>query len=341
MAPVTAATNTLHLAAQAERVIEASEERLLLDTIAAARGAGRRLTILGGGSNVVLQPRLDGWLVRMRTRGVRVSAAGPGAWHVTAAAGERWHDLVRFVLAQGWAGLENLVLIPGSVGAAPMQNIGAYGVELKDRFVALRAVDRESGTIRRFDLDECGFRYRDSVFKSELLDRFVILDVTLRVAEHAALQLDYPDVRAELAHLGVGADSPRLTPVMVAEAICRVRRRKLPDPRRVGNVGSFFKNPELARAAALALRDRHGGLSLHESATGTVKLSAAQLIDRCGWKGRRSGDAGVWRRQPLVLVNYGNASAADILALAADIRDDVQRRFGVLLEFEPRILGSN
>jgi len=268
---------------------------------------------------------------------MQVRPAGDNVALVTAAAGERWHDLVRFVIGQGWGGLENLALIPGSVGAAPIQNIGAYGVELADRMVSLRALELATGAIRRFDHADCGFGYRESYFKQAGRDRYAILDLTLRVHRAPALVVDYPDLIGELAAMGCS----RPAAVDVAEAVIRVRRRKLPDPRHIGNAGSFFKNPVVSAAGAQALLVRDGSLSMHGLADGTVKLAAAQLIDRCGWKGVRRGSVGVWRRQALVLVNLGGASASELLGLSESIRRDVQARFGVELELEPRVLGQD
>jgi UDP-N-acetylmuramate dehydrogenase len=256
---------------------------------------------------------------------------------VTAAAGENWHELVRFCLGQGLEGLENLALIPGLVGAAPIQNIGAYGVELADHFVHLTALDSRTGVIRTLRAADCGFGYRHSVFKTPAGAHWIVLSVTVRLHRHGARVLDYPDLRLELDR--VGWDRP--SAVQVAEAVIRVRRRKLPDPRRHGNVGSFFENPQVPEAVARSAHERVPALTLRAAGPGQVKLSAAQLIDACGWKGRTRGAAGVWHRQPLVLVNRGSATGADVLALAEAIRGDVAERFGIRLQLEPRVLGQD
>lgn len=333
--PDLAQANTLGLPARADAVRVITDEAGLAAALATVRASGQALTVLGGGSNVVLRDRVPGLVCLMRSRGVREVARGTSV-QVTAAAGERWHDLVRRTLGRGLCGLENLALIPGAVGAAPIQNIGAYGVELSDRFVSLRAMDAATGRIRVFDREACRFGYRDSVFKGEQAGRWVILDVTLALSRHGAPVLDYPDLRMELDRLGW----ERPSPVQVAEAVIRIRRRKLPDPRRVGNAGSFFKNPVLPEALGDRLASAHG-LTRRAAGDGQVKLSAAQLIDHCGWKGRHVGAAGVWHRQPLVLVNLGHARARDILALAEDVRADVRVRFGVELELEPRVIGQD
>lgn len=340
------AHNTLRLPATAASLVTIRRESTLYELVAARRTpppdadqpAGRRtLTVLGGGSNVVLLERVDGVVCLMRTRGFRQDVAAPGAVEVTAAAGERWHDLVRYSLGQGLCGLENLALIPGSVGAAPIQNIGAYGCELAEHFVRLRALDTRSGRVRTMDGEACRFGYRDSLFKSMAGAHLVVLDVTLRLHRRHTPVTGYPDLARELARIG----SPRPTAVQVAEAVVRVRRRKLPDPRRVGNAGSFFKNPLVPEHLAAALARTLPALSVRPAGAGQVKLSAAQLIDACGWKGRRLGDVEVWARQPLVLCNVGRATGRDVLAMGENIRHDVRQRFGVDLEREPQIIGQD
>jgi len=328
--------NSLGLPSVAERVVAIGSTGELRAAAAAARGKGP-LTILGGGSNVVLHARVAGTVLLMRNRGLSLEPDRGGEALLTAAAGERWHEVVRYALGRGYGGLENLALIPGCAGAAPIQNIGAYGVELADRLASLRAFDLDTGTIREFDREACRFGYRDSVFKQPGGERFVVLELTLRVSRNPPLVLHYPDLARELAILGYANPSP----VDVAEAVIRVRRRKLPDPRRLGNAGSFFKNPVVDRAAADRLSKQITGLVMHRLPDGQVKLAAAQLIDRCGWKGVRRGRVGVWPRQALVLVNYGGASAPELLELSGAIRRDVLERFGVELELEPRVLGQD
>lgn len=328
--------NTLELPSRADRVAVVSQLDELRELLAAA-GGSHPLWLLGGGSNVILKPHVAGTLVLMRMRGLSWLRTPGGHIHLTVAAGERWHDVVRFALGQGWSGLENLALIPGLAGAAPIQNIGAYGVELSDRLVSLSALGVDCGELRTFACEDCEFGYRDSRFKGADAGRYVIVSITLRLQETPELVLDYPDLRAELARMGRSNPSP----VDVAEAVIRVRRRKLPDPRVCANAGSFFKNPLVTRAHAETLARQDVGLTLWSQDGDRVKLSAAQLIDRCGWKGRRLGRAGVWHRQPLVLVNLGSATAADLLVLADAIRRDVAERYGVELELEPRVLGQD
>jgi UDP-N-acetylmuramate dehydrogenase len=333
-----AALNTLGVPSTAQDLVTVRSEAALQDLL---RGTGRlrgtSLTVLGGGSNVVLRRHVPGVVCLIRLRGQRLDPGPAGCVELTVAAGETWHDVVRFSLGQGLAGLENLALIPGSAGAAPIQNIGAYGVELADRFVRLNALDASSGAARVFDLDGCRFGYRDSMFKTAAGRRWIITSVTLRLQRRGTLVLDYPDLLQELERMG----NPTPTAVRVAEAVIRVRRRKLPDPRQIGNVGSFFKNPEVPAPAAAALQLKHPWLTLRSGSAGGVKLSAAQLIDACGWKGQRLGPVGVWHRQPLVLVNLGGATGADVIALSDAIRRDVAARFGVTLVPEPELIGQD
>ena len=316
--------NALGVPCTAQRLRFVRSEQELMEALSRWRDA----LVVGQCSNLVLPKRLERPLLVAAWRGLRLVREGADAL-LTVAAGESWHALVRYSLGQGLGGLENLALIPGSVGAAPIQNIGAYGVELSERLIQVRVFDRRRGRVRRLAPSECGFGYRTSLFKAQP-DLYVVLGLTLRVGPCNPLVLDYPDVGRELAKAGRAAPTPR----QVAEAVIRIRRRKLPDPKRWGNVGSFFKNPIVSQRAADRLGRRQPGLVAH-SALGGVKLAAAQLIDLCGWKGRRLGKVGVWRRQPLVLVNLGGGEADDFLALAQRIQASVMRRFAVRLELEP------
>ncbi|HSR64470.1 MAG TPA: UDP-N-acetylmuramate dehydrogenase, partial [Xanthomonadaceae bacterium] len=268
---------------------------------------------------------------------------------VRADAGVEWHALVRWTLGQGLAGLENLALIPGTAGAAPIQNIGAYGAEVRECIHVVEAFERGTRTLQRLPAGACAFAYRDSLFK-RAPDHYVVTAVEFALSRAPRLRLDYAGIGEELAAMGV--DAP--TPSRVAEAVCRIRRRKLPDPAVVGNAGSFFKNPIVPHAQAEALQREHPRLPVfptgafpadaasHGVAAGgpRCKLSAAWLIDQCGWKGHREGDAGVAATHALVLVNHGHATGAQLLDLARRIAASVHERFGVALEPEPRIVGA-
>ena len=323
--------NCLGVACRADRLTVARSEE---DLLAALRKHGKELMLLGGCSNVVLPERLRRPVCLVATRGVDVRPDG-NDFLVTARAGENWHGLVRWTLGRGLFGLENLAFIPGSVGAAPIQNIGAYGVELAGCTVSVRVFDRAEGEVRRLSPERCRFGYRTSVFRSAP-ERYAILAVTLRLDRRGARVLGYPDVRRELRRQGWPEPNPR----QIAEAVIRVRRRKLPDPRVCGNVGSFFKNPVVPADVAERLAASVPGLVRHRFGAG-VKLAAAQLIDLCGWKGFYRGSVGVWQRQPLVLVNRGNARADDFLALAQTLRESVLQRFRVPLELEPVVVSDS
>lgn len=288
--------------------------------------------ILGGGSNVLFRADFPGVVVRVALRGIELLGEDESHRLVRAAAGESWHDFVRWTVGQGWPGLENLSLIPGTVGAAPVQNIGAYGVELADVCEAAEAVDLGTGESRVFDRAACRFAYRDSLFKQQA-GRWLITSVTFRLPKVFAPRLDYPGVREAL-----GGVEP--TPLAVLDAICAVRRAKLPGlaPGEPGSAGSFFKNPLVSKAQGESLRERFPDIPSWDVADGRVKLSAAWLIDQCGWKGRRDGDAGVYAKHALVLVNHGRATGEQLWRLAEAIRSSVRQRFGVDLEPEPIVL---
>ncbi|MCY0388809.1 UDP-N-acetylmuramate dehydrogenase [Robbsia sp. Bb-Pol-6] len=312
--------------------------------LADPRVRGLRRFVLGGGSNIVFTGDFDGLILRMGIAGRRVVAREAHRVLIEAGAGENWHDFVAWTLDQGFPGLENLALIPGTVGASPVQNIGAYGLELADRFHALRAYDTETGTFQDFDAARCGFGYRDSVFKREGRDRYIITAVTFALPRPWRARDTYADIARQLArdgtHAGAGTAAPRQppTPRAIFDAVVRVRRDKLPDPALTGNAGSFFKNPVVTAAHHALLREREPDLVAYPQADGAFKLAAGWMIDRCGWKGRALGAAAVHARQALVLVNPGTARGADVLALAQAIARDVERRFGVTLEMEPSIV---
>ena len=299
-------------------------------------GPGRRF-ILGGGSNLVLTGDFDGLVLHMAIPGKRLRGEDGEAFYIEAGAGENWHDFVQWTLAQGWPGLENLSLIPGTVGAAPIQNIGAYGLEVAERFHSLTAFDMERGESVRFDRTACRFGYRDSVFKQEgwhLEGRFVITDVTFRLPRQWQPLTRYADIAGELAAREVVTPTAQ----QIADAVIAVRQRKLPDPARIPNTGSFFHNPVVDAATADRLVAENPSLPHYPQATGRVKLAAGWLIDQAGWKGRDLGPVGMYEKQALVLVNRGGATGADVTALMRAVQSDVRERFGVELTPEPVFL---
>jgi UDP-N-acetylmuramate dehydrogenase len=287
--------------------------------------------ILGGGSNVVLTRDFAGLVLHMCNTGIDIIGEDEHATYVRAASGENWHGFVQWTLEQGLNGLENLSLIPGSVGAAPIQNIGAYGVEVKDCFHSLTAFDLDSGEVITLDKKACDFGYRDSIFKHALRDLAVIIDVTFALPKQWQPNLQYADVAQEIAVRNIASPTAR----DVSDAVIAIRTRKLPDPAVIGNAGSFFKNPIVTAAQRDALFEQHPKLVSYAQADGSYKLAAGWLIDQCGWKGKSLGRAGVYEKQALVLVNRGGADGADVEKLAAAIQSDVKTRFGVTLEPEP------
>lgn len=290
--------------------------------------------ILGGGSNVLLTRDINGLVLKNDIKGIHKTREDPDHVWIKAGAGEPWHPFVRHCIDLNLAGIENLSLIPGSVGAAPMQNIGAYGVEIKDVFEELEAMDTQTGEVIIFPLRDCGFGYRESVFKHQLRGRFIILSVTLKLSRVPDFNIAYGVLAAELQSMGV----KDLTLDAVSQAVMSIRRSKLPDPEITGNAGSFFKNPELTLEKLESLKKAFTGLPVYPLSEGGAKVPAAWLIEQCGWKGYRQGDAGVHPQQALVLVNYGHASGADILDLAGRVTQSVEEKFGIHLVPEINII---
>ncbi|KGD96171.1 UDP-N-acetylenolpyruvoylglucosamine reductase [Achromobacter sp. RTa] len=324
--------NTLGLASRADAFVTLADPAQLPE-VSRLAGQASSLLVLGGGSNLVLPERVEGLVARVAFKGVRLLEARPDAWLVEAAGGETWHAFVETCVGQGWDGLENLALIPGTVGAAPVQNIGAYGVELQERFHGLTAWDVREGRYVEMNAADCRFSYRDSVFKHDEPGRWIIVSVRFALPRPWRPVLGYPDLQR---HARLAAGSPAARDIF--DAVCDIRRAKLPDPAVTGNAGSFFKNPIVPAATRDALAGRHPGLVSYAQADGRYKLAAGWLIDQCGWKGRALGAAGVHDRQALVLINRGGAGAADIMALARAIQDSVFERYGVRLEPEPVVV---
>ena len=324
--------NTFRVPARAARYSELRSAGALPELLQRRELKTLPLMVLGEGSNLLFTRDYEGLVLHMATTGIEVLQDGSTA-RVRVAGGENWHGFVRWALKHGFAGLENLVLIPGTVGAAPIQNIGAYGAEVAEFIATVEAFDRKQDQFLQLDNAACGFAYRDSVFKREP-GRFIVTAVDFLLPRRRELKLDYAGLRQELEILG--AKDP--TPLDVAAAVENLRRRKLPDPAITGNAGSFFKNPLLPAERAAALVAAHPKLPNWPGAGGQVKISAAWLIEACGFKGVRDGDAGVSEKHSLVLVNYGHATGAQVWNLATRIRDAVNQRFGVTLEPEPVII---
>ncbi|WP_201403107.1 UDP-N-acetylmuramate dehydrogenase [Kaistia sp. 32K] len=323
--------NSFGFRARSRLVVRVRSEDDLKSALADPGLANLPRRLIGGGSNIVLSSDFDGVTLLMRIAGRRLVEAHADHWIVEAAAGETWHDFVRWTLEEGYPGLENLALIPGTVGASPVQNIGAYGIELADRFDSLRAFDTTSGSFVTFGREDCAFAYRDSVFKHRP-GRYVVTSVRFRLPRPWQPVLTYPDIAATFR------DAASVTPEAVFDEIVAVRSRKLPDPARIGNAGSFFQNPIVPAEQHGRLKADHPALGGYPQADGRMKLSAAWLIEQSGFKGTRLGHVGVYDRHALILVNHGGGSAAEIVALATRIKDGVKAKFGVQLVEEPVFL---
>ena len=330
-----AALNTLRVAATA-RWLATLRDPAALPALLESPAARGPLLVLGEGSNLLFAADFPGLVLRLAFADVRVVDDDGDTATVRAGAGAGWDGLVDWTLARGLGGLENLALIPGLVGAAPIQNIGAYGAEVAGSILCVEAWDRQAGRTVRLAREECAFGYRESLFKRDP-ERWIVTAVDFRLSRTAPLRLDYSGVREELAAMGASVPTAR----QVAEAVRRLRRRKLPDPAVIGNAGSFFKNPVVDAAVAGRLREAYPDAPVFPAGTAHRKLSAAWLIERCGWRDHREGDAGIAAQHALVLVNHGRASGADLLALARRVAASVRREFGVRLEPEPRIVGAS
>lgn len=275
-----------------------------------------------------------GLILKNEIKGIELVGEDEDHFFVKSGAGENWHEFVLYTLRQGWAGLENLSLIPGNVGASPMQNIGAYGVEVKDRFESLEAFETETGTVKTFDADACEFGYRESVFKRAAKDKYIILSVTFKLFKEPKLDTRYGAITDELKALGV--TDPDIEDV--SRAVINIRNSKLPNPAELGNAGSFFKNPVIPAADFEKLKEAHPDVPNYPAGEGFVKLAAGWLIEQAGHKGKRTGHCGMHARQALVLVNYGGATGQEIYALSAAVKKDVFEKFGVELEREVNIV---
>lgn len=290
--------------------------------------------ILGGGSNILFTKNFDGLVLKNELRGIELIKEDAHHYYVKAAAGENWHTLVMYCINRNYAGIENLSLIPGNVGASPMQNIGAYGVELKDVFESLEAMNRNDLSIHTFSANDCAFGYRESIFKKKYKDEFVILNVTFRLNKQLQFNTSYGAIEQELESMGV----KELSIQNISQAVINIRSSKLPNPAEIGNAGSFFKNPIITKEHSDELKKIYTDIPGYAAGELNVKLAAAWLIEQCGWKGYRNNDAGVHTKQALVLVNYGNAPGKEVYELSEKIMQSVHDKFNVQLEREVNIV---
>ena len=358
------AHHTFGMEVEAKYFVEAKTHSEVLTLLNYRHMIHMPILFLGGGSNILFTSDFAGIVIKINSKGIEIREEDDLQVFVTAEAGENWDEFVQYCVERGWAGLENLSLIPGKVGAAPIQNIGAYGVEVKDVIESVQIAEIDSGKQRRLSNEDCHFGYRDSIFKRALKGKVIILNVTFRLKKVGAsnadgmtgiersretakqgdeetvasfLKLDYGDIRAELQKREVTDPTIR----EVREAICSIRRRKLPDPSEIGNAGSFFKNPFVRKDRFSTLHELFPEMPFYPQSSvdpDLVKVPAAWLIEQCGWKGFRTGDAGVHPNQPLVLVNYGTANGQQIIGLANQIVDSVFQKFGISLETEVNIV---
>jgi UDP-N-acetylmuramate dehydrogenase len=290
--------------------------------------------ILGGGSNILLTQDFDGLVLKNEIGGIEVVNEDAEHIYVKAGAGENWHNLVMYCVENGFAGMENLSLIPGNVGASPMQNIGAYGVEVKDIFHEAEAYHLKDKHTRKFTVNDCEFGYRESVFKHKYKGEFVIISVTYRLHKKHVFNTSYGAIQQELEKMGV----TELSIKAISRAVINIRSSKMPDPRVIGNAGSFFKNPQVDKKLFEQLQSQHPNIPHFPFDSMHVKVPAGWLIEQCGWKGYRKGDAGCYSKQALVLVNYGNASGSEIYNLSEEILQSVKNKFGIELEREVNII---
>ena len=290
--------------------------------------------VLGGGSNILFTKNFDGLVLKNEVKGIDLIKEDANHVYVKAGAGENWHELVQYTLHRNFAGLENLSLIPGNVGASPMQNIGAYGVEIKEVFEELEAYHKKDKKIRTFTVNDCEFGYRDSVFKKKYKNDLVILNVTYRLNKKPHYNITYGAIEQELQKIGI----KDLSIQAISQAVINIRTAKLPDPAKIGNAGSFFKNPEISEKMYKRLQSSFPGIIGYPLQNGSIKLASGWMIEQCGWKGVRRGDAGCHSQQALVLVNFGSATGKEIFDLSEDILQSVKHKFGIQLEREVNII---
>ncbi len=326
--------NTFHIDASAHYFVEVASLEDIQEILSDKKKSAAKKLILGGGSNLLFTKNVEGIVIKNNLKGISLVKEDKDYYYVKAGAGEVWHQLVMHCINNNYAGLENLSLIPGNVGASPMQNIGAYGTEIKDSFYELEAFHLNTKTVTTFNNADCKFGYRESVFKQELKNQFIITSVTFRLNKIPDFNISYGAVEAELEEMGIN----QLSIQAISKAVCNIRNSKLPNPAEIGNAGSFFKNPEIPQTLFLRLKNEFPTIVGYKLENGNIKLAAGWLIEQCGWKGKRVGDAGVHTLQALVLVNYANAKGNEIFDLSEKIMSSVKEKFGVELEREVNII---
>ncbi|SFE39996.1 UDP-N-acetylmuramate dehydrogenase [Thermoflexibacter ruber] len=328
------AFNTFGIEAQARFFAEVQSNEDLMSLLFFKGFKNIHRLILGGGSNILLTQDFEGLVIKIGIKGIEKIREDEESVWVNVGAGENWHEFVLYCLDNGWNGVENLSLIPGTVGAAPMQNIGAYGVEIKEVFDSLVAINMTNGELRTFTKEECKFGYRESIFKNELKNQYAIVNVTFRLTKKANFNISYGAVAQTLADMGVTTLSAKA----ISQAVIKIRQSKLPNPEQIGNAGSFFKNPEISKQLFEELKEKYPSIPSYPIDEQRVKVPAGWLIEQCGWKGKRIGNTGTHKDQALVLVNYGGATGQEIKSLAEQIQQSVVEKFGICLSMEVNII---
>ncbi len=325
--------NTFGIDAKAHYLVEVNSKAELKEALYDTQFHMTKRLILGGGSNILFTKNFDGVVIKLNLKGIKKTKENTDFVWVKAAAGENWHDLVLYAIENGWGGIENLSLIPGSVGAAPLQNIGAYGVEIKDTIHEVKALNIPTGEVHVFDKNDCQFGYRESIFKNEAKDKYVVLSITLKLAKKPNFNIEYGAIQEVLNKSGVNSPSIKA----ISDAVISIRKSKLPNPAEIGNAGSFFKNPEILVSQYNKLKAEFPELPSYPLNENMVKVPAGWLIEQAGWKGHREGDIGVHAKQALVLVNYGNGNGLQIKDLSERIKKSIQQKFGINLQTEVNI----
>lgn len=325
--------NTFGIDVQASKFVSVHNEKDLIELFDSEL-VGKSFFVLGGGSNILFKKDFDGLVIKNEILGISLVSQDKESIFVKSGAGEVWHNLVLWAVNKGLGGLENLSLIPGSVGASPIQNIGAYGVELKDVFHSLEAFDIHTKKIISFTKEECQFDYRNSIFKNELKNKVIIVSVTLQLSKYPVANIEYGSLKEYMVQNNVR----KIDIKSISDAVCAIRRSKLPNPSELGNAGSFFKNPVIDRSKFNALKEKYTEMVGYPISGNEIKVAAGWLIESCGWKGKRVGDTGSHAKQALVLVNYGNATGKEIFNLSEDIIASVKEKYDINLEREVNIL---
>lgn len=328
------AYNTFGIDVKAREFVAISSMDELCILCAAFNLVDRKILVLGGGSNLLLTQDFDGMVIKMNLKGIEVVGENDDYVWMKSMAGEVWHEFVMCCINKNLGGVENLSLIPGCVGAAPMQNIGAYGVEIKDTFDSLEAVEIATGEVVNFSNTDCHFGYRESIFKQEAKGKYIIASVTFRLSKKPVFSMSYGAIQQTLDKNGITVPTVKA----ISDAVISIRKNKLPDPAVLGNAGSFFKNPEIPKEEFESLKTIHPDIVGYPASNGHIKVAAGWLIEQCGWKGKVVGNTGSHKDQALVLVNYGNASGNEVWQLAMDIRQSVQDKFGITINPEVNVV---